>query len=188
MISDRLRTTPDARAEHRPRLAMKPGSARGGLLDGAWWPRSTEPAAEFPALVAALGGDGPIRRASYHLGTWERAERRLDVGGAVVRMEGFHATQPDTVTLIRSDYSRVRLLVVPPGTTGGVARAVLRSTATSGPTATVEEIMAGNGLVAGRNPVYPTGVPRTPKFDAGPDERWDAEGGAARRRAVLGTG
>ncbi|MBY8850259.1 DUF5994 family protein [Saccharothrix sp. MB29] len=188
MISDRLGTTPGDRAEHRPRLAMKPDAARGGLLDGAWWPRSTDPAAEFPALVAALGGGGPIRRVSYHLGTWERAERGLDVGGAVVRTEGFHTTQPDTVTLIRADYTRVRLLVVPPGTTDDVAHAVLRATATSGPTATVEEIMAGNGLVAGQNPVYRTEVPRTPKFDAGPDERWDAEGGAARRRAVLGTG
>jgi len=37
------------------------GSARapGTLLDGGWWPRSADLAAELPGLVLALQGHGP---------------------------------------------------------------------------------------------------------------------------------
>ncbi|WP_309112689.1 DUF5994 family protein, partial [Saccharothrix sp.] len=114
-----------------PRLTMKPLAARGGAVDGAWWPRSTDAMTEFPALIAELGADGGIRRVSYHLASWDLPDRTLEVGEVVVRMEGFHSIQPDTVTLVNSDYTRIRLLVVPPGTPGGVARAVLRSAATA---------------------------------------------------------
>uniref|UniRef100_UPI0031D4CA04 DUF5994 family protein n=1 Tax=Saccharothrix mutabilis TaxID=33921 RepID=UPI0031D4CA04 len=104
---------------------MSAGSTRDAAYD-----RLTEGLA--PALIAELGGG--IRRVSHHLASWDRTGRTLDVGGTAVRMEGFHSIQPDTVTLVGSDHTRIRLLVVPPGTPGGVARAVLRSAATSNAT------------------------------------------------------
>ncbi|WP_199517213.1 DUF5994 family protein [Nucisporomicrobium flavum] len=36
------------------RLRMDPVPSRTTVLDGAWWPRSTDVVAELPALVDAL--------------------------------------------------------------------------------------------------------------------------------------
>ncbi len=173
MISDLIGTTTDVITPHEPRLTMKPDAELGGLVDGAWWPRSTDPGAEFPPLIAALESYGPIRRVSYHLDAWPGAGRRLTVGDQVVRMEGFHSAQPDTVTLIRSDHSRIRLVVVPPGTPGGAARAVLRSASTSNATTTVEELLTGNGVGV-------ISVPQARKPFSDDVSRWETEGGATR--------
>ncbi|WP_433263399.1 DUF5994 family protein [Actinosynnema sp. CS-041913] len=145
MTSDLLTGTPDPTAE-RLRFALRPDGAPHGHVDGGWWPRSTDPVAEFPALITALASRGPIRRVSYHLGVWGPAGRRLTVAGVDVRMEGFHTPQPDIVTLIGPHLTRTVLLVVPPGTAGGAARAVLRAAADQGTTASVAEILEGNGV------------------------------------------
>ncbi|MBB5955906.1 hypothetical protein FHS29_002487 [Saccharothrix tamanrassetensis] len=146
MTSDLLTATTDPAARQRGvRFALKPGAAPRGHVDGAWWPWSTDPAAEFPALVRALAARGPIRRASYHLGVWDVIGRRLTVDGVVVRMEGFHTTQPDTVTLIGPHLTRTKLLLVPPGTPGDTARAVLRSAADPDNASTAEEILTSLG-------------------------------------------
>ena len=36
------------------RLWMRPNTAARGHVDGAWWPRSPDPAAEFPGLVLVM--------------------------------------------------------------------------------------------------------------------------------------
>jgi uncharacterized protein DUF5994 len=62
------------------RLWMKPNTAARGHADGAWWPRSHDPAAEFPGLVLAMSSwVGPIRRVTYHLDDWDPARRELTV-------------------------------------------------------------------------------------------------------------
>jgi hypothetical protein len=38
----------------RPRLVLQPDHAGPAPLDGGWWPRSADPAAELPGLVLAL--------------------------------------------------------------------------------------------------------------------------------------
>ncbi|MER5261819.1 DUF5994 family protein [Actinosynnema sp. NPDC002837] len=108
-----LPTPPAETRQPALRLSMKPRGCSGGAVDGAWWPRSADPATEFPPLLAVLGADGRVRRVSYHLGSWRRAGRTLDVGDVTVRMEGFHFIQPDTVILVNADHTRIRLLVVP---------------------------------------------------------------------------
>ncbi|WP_143219049.1 DUF5994 family protein [Actinokineospora bangkokensis] len=144
-------TTADP-AGTRARLVVKPVSERGGSVDGAWWPRSTDPAAEFPGLVAALDVEGGVRAISYHLRTWDRTERVLLLDSGAVTLNGYHNTQPDTVTVLLDDHHRLRLLVVPPPTPAGLANAVLRATATCDRAATVQDILAGNGIVPGTNP------------------------------------
>ncbi|MBW4722330.1 DUF5994 family protein [Saccharothrix obliqua] len=158
-------------AETTLRLSMKPEGSSGGAVDGAWWPRSADPTTEFPPLLAVLGAAGQVRRVTYHLDSWERADRKLEAGDITVRMEGFHSIQPDTVTLVNSDYTRIRLLVVPPGTPGGVARAVLRSAATSN--ATVEDILSSNGATPRTNPEH---APRRTRGTIDED-RWEGDGG-----------
>lgn len=47
----------------RPRLRLQPDLSARTLLDGGWWPRSAEPAAELPALILAIEErHGPITR------------------------------------------------------------------------------------------------------------------------------
>jgi hypothetical protein len=36
------------------RLRLDPTLARRGILDGGWWPRSRDPDAELPDLIAGL--------------------------------------------------------------------------------------------------------------------------------------
>ncbi|MFB9926723.1 DUF5994 family protein [Amycolatopsis halotolerans] len=133
------------------RVSMKRAGSESGHVDGGWWPRSADLAAELPALAAALEARvGPLARVSYHLDAWGTAARKVRLGDRIVRLEGFRATDPDTVQAIGTDSRRVSLLVVPPEAPGGVARAVLRSAADGGSTATVAEILSGNGIAGTR--------------------------------------
>jgi hypothetical protein len=168
---------------HRqPRLEMKPAAAAVGSVDGGWWPRSLDPTTAFPELVPALHPwVGPVARIAYHLGFWEPAPRKQTVAGRVVRYEGFHTIDRHTVTAIGMDARRVSLLVVPPPTPGGVARAVLRSAAGADNTATVADILASNGVLPQKHaPGDPT-RPGAP--EAIPEQRWEAEGGYVRNTA-----
>ncbi|MEU4804244.1 DUF5994 family protein [Actinosynnema sp. NPDC023587] len=184
MTPDPLDTT-DAARSHEPRLAVKLESDRGGKVDGAWWPWSTDPAAEFPPLIAAMGVADPVLRVAYHLRTWQRAARRITVGDFAVRLEGFPSTHPDTVNLIRADHSRIRLLVIPPRTSVEVAHAVLRAASTSNRTTTVEQIMADNAVASGRNKAYPIAMRVRPqRHDE--ENRWETVNGVVGRASVSG--
>ncbi|WP_425550674.1 DUF5994 family protein [Actinoallomurus liliacearum] len=41
--------------------AAEPACSSHTPFDGAWWPRSADPSAEFPGLIRALQGPGPPR-------------------------------------------------------------------------------------------------------------------------------
>src|SRR5690606_6610098 len=111
---------------------MKPAGAARGLLDGGWGPQANEPAAECAALGVPLGAPvGPVSRRSCRLDAWDGVARKMPVQGGVVRCGGFRSRDRHAVEVIGSDGRRVSLLVVPPGTPGGTARAVLRSAAAS---------------------------------------------------------
>lgn len=138
------------RTKRRLRLEMKSGTATRGNVDGGWWPWSNHPAAEFPALIMALTPRiGPTRHIAYHSDVWAPTEATLNVEGRVVHLEGSHITAAGTVVVTGQDLERVHLLVVPPGTPSGVARAVLRSASCSDTVATAEDILASNGLSLG---------------------------------------
>ena len=56
-------TSPAPRS--RPRLRLQPDLSARTLLDGGWWPRSADPAAELPGLILAIEErHGPITRIS----------------------------------------------------------------------------------------------------------------------------
>ncbi|WP_433261354.1 DUF5994 family protein [Actinosynnema sp. CS-041913] len=130
---------------------MKPHNNEAGSVDGGWWPWSTDPATEFPPLITAMAARGmAVQRVSYHLDTWDVVGRRLTVRDTVVRMEGFRTMPPHTVTMIGPGRARTRLLVIPPATPGGAARAALRVAADTGSTAGVEDILEWNNIVVGR--------------------------------------
>lgn len=63
-----------------PRLRMESSGSRQTLLDGAWWPRSTDPVAELPGLVLAIGKvRGPVTRLVLAASGWDPRPR---AGGA----------------------------------------------------------------------------------------------------------
>src|SRR5689334_10073927 len=54
------------------RLRMDPVPSRTTVIDGAWWPRSTDAVAELPALVEALAGlRGRITHILMNSGEWD---------------------------------------------------------------------------------------------------------------------
>ena len=60
----------------KPRLRLQPDQSGYALLDGAWWPRSADLAAELPGLVPALD-DRHGRITRIMLGTADWTAERL---------------------------------------------------------------------------------------------------------------
>src|SRR3954470_10808681 len=93
-------------------------------VDGAWWPRSTDLAAELPSLVAALDERGlRISRISYSLSAWDTTPHRVQAGGRRVPPGVFGAIAPTRVSLTPAGGAGqpVDLRVVPPDTDPQVA-------------------------------------------------------------------
>jgi hypothetical protein len=110
------KTTP-ASSTTEARLSLKPPAPPTGRVDGAWWPRSQDLAAELPALLAEVTTRlGRIDRVTYHLAEWPSPGRRLAFDDQVVRLEGFRSQRPGSLTVIGWDRQRLTLQVVPPET------------------------------------------------------------------------
>ncbi|TCO60481.1 DUF5994 family protein [Actinocrispum wychmicini] len=130
-----------------PRLRIKPTTGVRGQVDGAWWPRSADPAAEFPGLVMALSSwIGPVNRLACHFGAWHPVVPEIVTNGWAVSLEDCPTLPPDTVMAISADDRRMTVLVVPVGTRGGVARAVMYAAAARDTVATAAEILTSNGV------------------------------------------
>jgi hypothetical protein len=99
------------------RLHLDPQPATTTVLDGAWWPRSTDAMAALPELVKALGGSrGEITHALLNADDWDLPHpRRLAAGKRAVRL-GWYTSQPHGLLTVVTDFGRSRfdLLVVPP--------------------------------------------------------------------------
>jgi hypothetical protein len=100
-----------------PRLRLAAALSRGTLLDGGWWPRSADPAAELPRLIAAIQDrHGQVTRLMLGPAGWDSQPRRLDAAGRVVKVGWFTGQPAGLLTAFCGGSSRVDLLVVPPGT------------------------------------------------------------------------
>lgn len=137
-------------ARSEVRLRMKPGIAARGFVDGAWWPWSRDPAVEFGGLVLAMSSwVGPVRRVAYLLDDWDTTRRYLNVEGWTVTLVGFPTLDANTVVVTGPNQNRMILLVVPPDTPAGVARAVLSSAAAPDTVASAREILTSHGVQLG---------------------------------------
>jgi hypothetical protein len=114
--------TPSASpATDPPRLRLRPPGALTGHVDGAWWPRSRDLAAELPELLAAIAAQmQPVGRVSYHPADWDPAPRRVVVGAQSVRLGWYRLMPAGTVDVI-SGLRRITLIVVPAETPADVA-------------------------------------------------------------------
>lgn len=114
------------------RLRLDPNPSRTTVLDGAWWPRSTDAVAELPGLVQALSGlRGDITHVLMNGAEWDQPHpRRAAAGGRAVRL-GWFTSQPAGLITVMTDFGgdRFDLLVVPPDATGDSADAALAAAA-----------------------------------------------------------
>lgn len=148
-----------------PRLQLQPGAAPE-LLDGGWWPRSTDPVAELPGLILAIDAlHGPITRMMLHASDWDSHPRRLAVAGRLVRL-GYFASQPPGLLIALSHRAgtRVDLAVIPPGTEPGVADAAMTLAATAR-----NRVHAQDLVSTAASSSRPAGTT--------PEDAWETEGG-----------
>ena len=105
------------------RLALAPSGSTPPLLDGAWWPRSRDLAAELPLLAAVLDPLwGRITRITVNPTHWPTVPRKVSVAGHVVKVGWFRLEQDEHELLLLSYHvGRWNLLVIPPSTPPGTA-------------------------------------------------------------------
>jgi hypothetical protein len=129
--------------EHTPRLRLKPKAPHSGYVDGAWWPRSDDLAAELPDLLAVLSVRlGRIDRVMYNLNEWAKAPRKLATGGRRVRLDGYQLQPTNTVEFLGLNRNRIALMVVPPNADPDQAHATLMAAAAPGNDSTVDSLMS----------------------------------------------
>jgi hypothetical protein len=155
------------------RFALKPATSPRGFVDGAWWPRSTNPTIEFTALLAALTAtSGPMTRLAYNLTAWEPAPRKLRVEGHQVRLEGFHTLDQHQVSVTSPSGHRMVLLVIPADTTELRGNAVLAKASEQDSVASTDDLLADDP-----SPTSAAAALTPQPAEASPEDCWETDGG-----------
>jgi Family of unknown function (DUF5994) len=165
------RGKPVVEPRERLRLRLKPKApTTTGWVDGGWWPRSRDLAAELPGLVAVLAVRlGRIERVSYHLADWGPTVGKISCAGGVVRLVGYRAQHADTVDVLAAG-QRVTLLVVPPETSPQTAHAALMAAGHRGNTDAVETLLRSR-------PLAPQDFSSAGMESETAQQRWELDGG-----------
>jgi hypothetical protein len=122
----------------RPRLLLQRDHAGPAPLDGGWWPRSADPAAELPGLILALDKrHGRITRVLLGAADWNASRpSRLRVGepagSRVVRLGWFASMPAGLLTAISASDQRTDLVTIPPDTSEQDAAAAMEQAAQAG--------------------------------------------------------
>ncbi|MFJ2028562.1 DUF5994 family protein [Streptosporangium sp. NPDC087985] len=107
------------------RLRLAPVRDHPGLVDGAWWPRSTDAAAELPGLIAAVDrhlGEMTLR-VGLQVDAWDDIPHRIPAPGRAVRVGWFRSMDRRLVTLSIRGKEGITLRVIPPDATEAQAEA-----------------------------------------------------------------
>jgi uncharacterized protein DUF5994 len=140
----------------RPRLRLRPDHSGPSLLDGGWWPRSADPAAELPGLIEALDErHGRITRVMLGVADWNASRpHRLQFGGTaggrIVRLGWFASMPAGLLTAISASGQRTDLLTVPPDTSEQDASVAMDQAARDGNRDHAPAILAGITAAASR--------------------------------------
>ncbi|KUN79879.1 hypothetical protein AQJ66_27445 [Streptomyces bungoensis] len=142
--------------------SLRPGTAllrlatthdREGILDGAWWPRSRDPATELPSLIAALSERlGPVTRVGLDGDAWDDLPTRITVDGRLVHIDS-SVVGDDTALVTRGDRDHFSLLVIPPDTPPPAARAAMADAVRAGNPRQARQILVDTA----RDRTRPTG-------------------------------
>ena len=128
--------------ERTPRLRLKPKAPQSGYVDGAWWPRSDDLAAELPDLLAVLSVRlGRIDRVMYNLNEWAKAPAKLATGGRRVRLDGYRRQPTRTLEVLGLNRTKIVLLVVPSNADPDEAHATLMAAAAPSNDSTVDRLL-----------------------------------------------
>ena len=97
------------------RLSLTPSGSARGVVDGAWWPRSTDPVVELVALSEALGVRRvPVRRIALNMPGWNSAPRRIRLAsGRRVAVDWFRSSGVHLVRILCTDDQLIDLLLIP---------------------------------------------------------------------------
>lgn len=113
------------------RLSLAPAGSSPARIDGAWWPRSRDLAAELPALTDVLDKRWDrVTRVTVNPVHWPVIPHKVQVNGHVVKVGWFKDEQdPDQLMLLSYDTGRWDLLVVPPETPADTAEWLMAAAA-----------------------------------------------------------
>lgn len=123
-------------------------------MDGTWWPRSTDAAAELPALIAAVDqrlGEMTLR-VGLHVDAWDNIPHRIAAPGRAVRVGWFRSMDGRLVTLSLKGKPEITLQVIPPQATA--ARAAFAATGASMNGGFSKPPVDIDGQIAGRSAGY----------------------------------
>jgi hypothetical protein len=115
-----------------PRLALA-DAFYSGPLDGAWWPRSRDLQREAPILVDGFPSDrGRISRLLVSPPDWDRTGAHVNARRGQVNIGRFPGDDAHVIVLSLGGGTRLRLLVIDPGTHPGTAQALMREASAPG--------------------------------------------------------
>ncbi|MEK9519613.1 DUF5994 family protein [Streptomyces sp. NPDC087908] len=161
------------------RLSLTPETTLAGLLDGAWWPRSRDLAAELPPLVDALEEHfGRITRVAVNPTRWPVVPHKVPVAGHTVHVGWFTEQDPDKMILLSYTVGRVDLLVIPPETEPAAGTRLMAAAAVPGSVRTAGVLMSDEAATG-----------RRMRDARSSEDVWETDGGAALpplRRPVVG--
>jgi hypothetical protein len=188
------RTTISLSPPSTPRLLMQAPRTPRTLLDGGWWPRSSDPVAELPGLILALEHQhGPVTRVMLRRADWDSHPRRLRVDGLdinhpgadgpatgrVVRLGWFDTMPAGLLTATSAGGQRTDLLIVPPHTSGAAARAAMDLAADPGNHIHTQDILAAITAPSITAPSITAPATQADQLAAetAPENVWESEGG-----------
>jgi hypothetical protein len=128
--------------EHTPRLRLKAKAPLSGYVDGAWWPRSDDLAAELPDLLSVLSVRlGQIGRVIYNMNEWRKPPAKFATGGRTVRLDGYRRQPVNTVEVLGLNRNKIVLLAVSPHADPDQAHAIMMAAAGLNDASTVESLL-----------------------------------------------
>lgn len=169
------------------RLRMDRTRTQHGVLDGAWWPYSTDLTAELPALLTGLDAwlDSPhpghgqhISRVAVSLTVWDSVPTRITFAGRRVVVAWFGSIDAHIISASCPNSDRVDLLVIPPGTPHDSALAAMARAADGRNTLRGTEILAELTPLAAVRVMPDRASTRT---DIRQHTEWETDGGSVNR-------
>lgn len=136
--TDQDQAKPGPAPPAKARLLMQQDRTGRGLLDGGWWPRTNDPAAELQVLIPELDKrHGRIIRVMIGTADWDGTRPRLLSfsglrGRRVVKLGWFDSMPAGLLTAISASGERTDLVTIPPQAGEEAASTAMRQAVKAG--------------------------------------------------------
>jgi len=98
------------------RVRFEPVRFHHTLLDGSWWPRSTDLDAELPVLLPVLDhARGPVTRLLLSAASWTARPHHVIAAGHAVSVGYLAGQSPSMMIVFCADGRTLTMRVAPPG-------------------------------------------------------------------------